>query len=70
MRNFASNTFIVEDKVLKVAGEGALDYNLDRELRWRIVNSTAPRHSSSGACPAYVIGIKGGEMELLARGCP
>ncbi len=66
-QNFAGNAFIVEDKVLKVAGEGARDYDLDRDRRWRIVNPTAPRHSSSGASPAYAIGMKGGATRLLAR---
>ncbi|TDL20438.1 peroxisomal copper amine oxidase [Rickenella mellea] len=66
VENFAGNAFIVQEKTLKVANEGARDFDYELDRRWRIVNP-ARTHYSSGAAPGYVIGMKGGATKLLAR---
>ncbi len=65
--NFAGNAFVVQEKVLKEASEGAREYDFERDRRWRVVNRNAKPHYSSGAAPGYVIGMKGAAARLLAR---
>ena len=65
--NFAGNAFIVVEKTISDAREGAREYDFERERRWRIVNPRANKHYSSGVAPGYVVGMKGAATRLLAR---
>jgi len=65
--NFAGNAFVVQEKILKEAREGAREYDFERDRRWSVVNRNAKPHYSSGAAPGYVIGMKGAAARLLAR---
>jgi primary-amine oxidase len=64
--NFAGNAFVTQDKVLKLQGEGARDYNFGAERRWEITNP-ARKHYSSGRDVSYSIGMKGAVTRLIAR---
>ena len=64
--NFAGNAFVTQDKVLKVAAEGARDYSWENDRRWSIVNP-ARKHYSSGKDVGYAVAMKGGACRLLAR---
>jgi len=65
--NFAGNAFVAEEKTLKTASEGGREFDFDRERRWRIVNSGAKPHYSSGDAPGFVIGMKGAVARLIPR---
>jgi primary-amine oxidase len=64
--NFAGNAFVVHEKVLKTAREGACDYNWETDRRWRIVNP-ARTHYASGKQAGYTIHAKGGMTGMLAQ---
>jgi primary-amine oxidase len=64
--NFAGNAFIVNDKTLKTAQEGARDYNWETDRRWRIVNP-ARTHYASGKQVGYGLQVKGGMVGMLAQ---
>jgi len=64
--NWAGNAFTVQEKTLKVAHEGGRDYDLEKDRRWSIVN-TSHTHHASGKYPGYVLGYKGAVATLLAK---
>jgi primary-amine oxidase len=55
--NFAGNAFVVHDKTLKTAGEGARDYSWETDRRWRIQN-VAREHYASGKAASYALNVK------------
>ncbi|THH12177.1 hypothetical protein EW146_g7798 [Bondarzewia mesenterica] len=65
-RNFAGNGFVTQDKVIKLASEGARDYDLVADRRWRIVNF-ARKHYSTGQPVGYALAVKGGITSFHAR---
>lgn len=62
--NFAGNGFYSADT--RLATETGRPYNIDKERRWRIVN-TQRRHYSTGKEVGYTIGLKGGVAPTLAN---
>lgn len=64
--NFAGNGFHTQEKVLRIASEGARDYSWENDRRWRIVNP-GRRHYSTGKEVGYSIGIRSGATRLLAH---
>lgn len=65
--NFAGNAFVTQEKVLKLTSDGARDFDFERDRRWKIVNTGAKPHYSSGASPGFAIAMKGAVTRLLAR---
>jgi primary-amine oxidase len=65
--NYAGNAFVVKERTIAHAREGARDYDFDEDRRWRIVNTRVGKHYASGRAPGYVIGMKGAATRLLAR---
>jgi primary-amine oxidase len=64
--NFAGNAFQVHDRVLRLASEGARQWDPSTDRRWRIV-SAGKKHYASGQQTGYTIGVKGGTIAFLAR---
>jgi primary-amine oxidase len=64
--NFAGNAFVVHEKTLKTAAEGARDYSWETDRRWRVVNR-ARKHYASGKHVGYSIHAKGGMTGMLAQ---
>lgn len=64
--NFAGNAFQVHDRVLRRASEGARDWDLSTDRRWRIV-SAGKKHYASGQPTGYTINVKGGATTSLPR---
>jgi len=64
--NFAGNAFQVHDRVLRRASEGACDWDLSTDRRWRIV-SAGKKHYASGQPTGYTINVKGGATAFLPR---
>ncbi|KAI0313101.1 copper amine oxidase [Amylostereum chailletii] len=64
--NYAGNGFRTSHRTLKVASEGARDWDAQKDRRWRIVN-TARTHYSSGQPAGYTIAVKGGTLPLMGR---
>ena len=63
--NWAGNAFITQESTLRTAREGIRDYDLAKDRRWSIVN-TSRKHHASGRPPGYVLGYKGAIATLLA----
>jgi len=63
-QNFAGNSFITQDTVLKT--ESGRPYDYQKERRWSIVNP-ARKHYSSGKDVGYIVGIKGGATPVMSR---
>jgi len=64
--NFAGNAFEVRDRVLRLASEGAREWDASTDRRWRIV-SAGRQHYASGQPTGYAIGVKGGATVALPR---
>ena len=66
-KNFAGNAFIVQERTLSDASDGAREYDYTRERRWRIVNPRANKHYASDRAPGYGLGVKGAVAPLLTN---
>lgn len=64
--NYAGNAFVVVERTISDAKEGAREYDFEKERRWRVVNTRSERHYASGLAPGYVVGMKGAATRLLA----
>ena len=64
--NYAGNAFQIRDRVLRLASEGAREWDASTDRRWRIVNA-GKIHYASGQHTGYAIGVKGGATPLLPR---
>ena len=64
--NYAGNAFQIRDRVLRLASEGAREWDASTDRRWRIVNA-GKTHYASGQHTGYAIGVKGGATPLLPR---
>ena len=63
-QNFAGNSFVTQDTVLKT--ESGRSHNYQKDRRWTIVNPTK-KHYSSDKSVGYAIGMKGGATPIMAR---
>ena len=63
--NWAGNAFVTQQHTLRSAQEGARDYDVAKDRRWTIVN-TSRKHYASGNPTGYVLGFKGAIATLLA----
>ncbi|KAF8518115.1 copper amine oxidase [Hysterangium stoloniferum] len=64
--NWAGNAFIVQDRTLQTAKDGARDYDFTKDRRWTMTNTTARKHRASGHAPGYVLGYRGFAAKLFA----
>ena len=64
--NYAGNSFQIRERVLRLASEGAREWDASTDRRWRII-SAGKTHYSSGQHTGYAIGFKGAATPLLAR---
>lgn len=64
--NWAGNAFVSQERTLRIARDGAREYDFKKDRRWTIVN-TGRRHHASGKPPGYVLGYGGAAATLLAN---